>query len=68
MALVLSLALLTAGSLLGAGLTWLLLREELGAAAGEELPALPTLNVAPRPLRAPELDPLLAEQTGLPES
>jgi DNA recombination protein RmuC len=42
--------------------------KELGAAAGEDLPGLPTLNIAPRPLRAPELDPLLAEQSGLPES
>jgi DNA recombination protein RmuC len=42
--------------------------KELGAAAGEDLPALPTLHVGTRSLRAPELDPLLAEQAGLPES
>jgi DNA recombination protein RmuC len=42
--------------------------KELGAAVGEDLPVLPTLATAVRPLRAPELDPLLAEQTGLPES
>ncbi|WP_224248789.1 DNA recombination protein RmuC [Hyalangium gracile] len=42
--------------------------KELGAAAGEDLPGLPTLNSGTRSLRAPELDPLLAEQAGLPES
>jgi DNA recombination protein RmuC len=42
--------------------------KELGAAVGEDLPALPTLATSARPLRAAELDPLLAEQTGLPES
>ncbi len=42
--------------------------KELGAAAGEDLPGLPTINSGVRSLRAPELDPLLAEQAGLPES
>jgi DNA recombination protein RmuC len=42
--------------------------KELGAAAGEDVPAIPTLNSGTRSLRAPELDPLLAEQAGLPES
>jgi DNA recombination protein RmuC len=42
--------------------------KELGAATGEDVPGLPTLDSVARSLRAPELDPLLAEQAGLPES
>ena len=42
--------------------------KELGAAAGEDLPVLSTLHSGTRTLRTPELDPLLAEQAGLPES
>lgn len=42
--------------------------KELGAATGEDVPVLPTLDTVARPLRAPELEPLVAERTGLPEN
>jgi DNA recombination protein RmuC len=42
--------------------------KELGAGTGEDVPALHSVDVGTRPVRAPELDPLLADVAGrLPE-
>jgi DNA recombination protein RmuC len=83
-ALVISLALLTAGCLLGVGLTWLHLQGRLQhatrvvqaeheaerAALAERLRGREAelQELRRASLRAPELGPLLAEQAGLPES
>jgi DNA recombination protein RmuC len=42
--------------------------KELGAATGEEVPVLPTLDTGARSLRAPELEPPVTGRTGLPEN